>query len=114
MKGAGAEDVALRVTVNVGVVGGGLKVNMMPGDCRVEVDIRLPFGVDRADVLAEIADILKAYPEATLEVQEAASNPASASDPEHPMMGILKRVISETSDHRPEAIAGIGATDCKF
>ena len=30
------------------------------------------------------------------------------------MMGILKRVISETSDHRPEAIAGIGATDCKF
>lgn len=112
--GAGAADVALRVTVNVGVVRGGLKVNMMPGDCRVEVDIRLPFGVDRADVLAEIADILKAYPEATLEVQEAASNPASASDPEHPMMGILKRVISETSDHRPEAIAGIGATDCKF
>lgn len=112
--GAGAADVALRVTVNVGVVRGGLKINMMPGDCRVEVDIRLPFGVDRAGVLTEIAEILKAYPEATLEVQEAASNPASASDPGHPMMGILKRVISETSDHRPEAIAGIGATDCKF
>ncbi len=29
-------------------------------------------------------------------------------------MGILKRVIAETSGHRPEAIAGIGATDCKF
>lgn len=29
-------------------------------------------------------------------------------------MGILKRVIAETSGHRQEAIAGIGATDRKF
>lgn len=112
--GEGAAEVALRVTVNVGVVRGGLKVNMIPGDCRVEADIRLPFGVDQKDVLEEIAAILAAYPEVNLEIQEAASNPAAASDPEHEMVGILKHVIAETSDHRPEAIAGIGATDCKF
>jgi acetylornithine deacetylase/succinyl-diaminopimelate desuccinylase-like protein len=47
-------------------------------------------------------------------VQEAASNPASASDPGHAMIGILKRVVGEISGHRPEGIAGIGATDCKF
>ncbi len=112
--GKGAADVALRVTVNTGVIRGGLKVNMIPGDCRIEVDIRLPFGVERADVLSEIDTILENYPEASLEVQEAASNPASASDPEHEMMGILKRVIAETSEYRPEAISGIGGTDCKF
>jgi len=112
--GKGAADVATRVTMSIGVIRGGLKVNMMPGNCHVEADIRLPFGVERADVLAEIENILTNYPEATLSVQEAASNPASASDPTHPMMGILKRVIAETSDHRPEGIAGIGATDCKF
>jgi len=112
--GKGAADVATRVTMSIGVIRGGIKVNMMPGNCHVEADIRLPFGVERADVLAEIENILTHYPEATLSVQEAASNPASASDPTHPMMGILKRVIAETSDHRPEGIAGIGATDCKF
>jgi len=112
--GDGTADVATRVTVNVGVVRGGLKVNMMPGDCRIEVDIRLPFGVDRTDVLGEVDSILESYPEARLEVQEAASNPASASDHAHPMMGILKNVIAETSEHRPEAITGIGGTDCKF
>ena len=112
--GAGTAEVARRVTVNIGVVRGGLKVNMIPGDCRVEVDIRLPFGVDRTTVLGEIETILAGYPEARLEVQEAASNPAAASDPEHEMVGILKRAIAEISDHRPEAIAGIGATDCKF
>ncbi len=112
--GKGAADVATRVTLNVGVVRGGLKVNMMPGNCRVEADIRLPFGVDRTDVLAAIEKILERYPEVTLEVQEAASNPASASEPDHEMLGILKRVIAEHSPHRPEAITGIGATDCKF
>jgi len=112
--GEGAADVALQVTVNIGVIHGGLKVNMIPGDCRFEADIRLPFGVDRAEVLSEIETILRDYPEVTLEVQEAASNPASASDSRHEMMGILKRVISETSEYRPVAIAGIGATDCKF
>jgi succinyl-diaminopimelate desuccinylase len=112
--GKGAADVATRVTMSIGVIRGGLKVNMMPGHCRVEADIRLPFGVVRDDVLARIDGILKGYPEVKLSVQEAASNPASASDPNHPMMAILKRVIAETSDHRPEGIAGIGATDCKF
>ena len=112
--GSGAADVAARVTVNIGVVQGGLKVNMLPGDCRVEADIRLPFGVDRANVLERIEAILQNYPEVTLIVSEAASNPASASDPSHPMVGILKRVIMEISDHRPEAITGIGGTDCKF
>lgn len=112
--GKGAADVATRVTLSVGVVRGGLKVNMMPGNCRVEADIRLPFGVERADVLERIEAILQGYPEVTLSVQEAASNPASASDPGHPMMAILKRIIAETSGHRPEGIAGIGATDCKF
>jgi succinyl-diaminopimelate desuccinylase len=112
--GKGAADVATRVTINIGVLRGGLKVNMMPGHCRVEADIRLPFGVDRADVLREIDGILRRYPDATLEVQEAASNPASASDPSHEMIGILKRVIGEISGYRPEGIAGIGATDCKF
>ena len=43
-----------------------------------------------------------------------ASNPASASDSQHEMMGILKRVIAETSEYRSVAIAGIGATDCNF
>ena len=112
--GKGAADVATRVTMSIGVIRGGLKVNMMPGNCHVEADIRLPFGVERADVLKEIEAILVNYPDVTLSVQEAASNPATASDPLHPMMGILKRVIADNSEHRPEAIAGIGATDCKF
>ena len=34
-----------RVTVSVGVIQGGVKINMLPGHCRMEVDIRLPVGM---------------------------------------------------------------------
>ena len=43
--GEGASDIVQRVTVNIGAIRGGLKVNMVPSECVVEVDIRLPVGL---------------------------------------------------------------------
>jgi acetylornithine deacetylase/succinyl-diaminopimelate desuccinylase-like protein len=42
--GRGAADVLGKVSLNIGVVEGGLKTNMIPSECRVEADIRIPFG----------------------------------------------------------------------
>src|SRR5437870_2611222 len=43
--GEGAADIVSKVTLNIGVIEGGLKVNMVPFACRFEADIRLPLGV---------------------------------------------------------------------
>ena len=43
--GAGAADTLATVTLNIGTIHGGLKVNMVPGECKFEADIRLPIGV---------------------------------------------------------------------
>ena len=40
----GAKDIVPRVTVNIGVIQGGLKVNIVPGTCWFEADIRVPPG----------------------------------------------------------------------
>jgi acetylornithine deacetylase/succinyl-diaminopimelate desuccinylase-like protein len=40
--GRGAGDILNRFTISVGVIQGGIKINMLPGHCRLEVDIRLP------------------------------------------------------------------------
>jgi succinyl-diaminopimelate desuccinylase len=40
--GKGAVDYIFKCTLNVGVINGGLKVNMIPGHCAFETDIRLP------------------------------------------------------------------------
>ena len=115
--GAGTSTIILRPTVNVGTIKGGLKVNMIPDTCTFELDIRLPVGLTREEVLALIQSIIPKYEEATIDisVHEAASNPFSFSSMNHPMVALLadnaKTLAPKTS--RPVAIPSMGATDCK-
>src|SRR5499426_38152 len=46
-QGPGAKDIVARVTVNIGVIHGGVKVNIVPGTCWFEAAIRLPPGLAR-------------------------------------------------------------------
>lgn len=112
--GKGAADITLKATLNIGTIHGGLKVNMIPDKCVFEADIRLPLGLKREDVLEVIFGILQRYPEATVEVQEAASNPAAACAHDHPIVDILARKAEEVTGKKPLAIPSLGATDCKF
>ena len=112
--GAGAAEFLEKVTLNVGVMRGGVKVNMLPAACELEVDVRLPVGVDRDDVRREIERIVARYPEAAWE--EGASQRANAtwSDPEHAMVGHLQENVQAFRGFRPSAIISLGGTDCRF
>jgi succinyl-diaminopimelate desuccinylase len=114
--GKGAVEYIFKCTLNVGVINGGLKVNMIPGHCVFETDIRLPVGLDKKEVLTVVRKILERYPEVTMTVQEAASNPSSVCSHEHPMVGILARNAERVmgKGKKPVAIPSLGATDCKF
>jgi succinyl-diaminopimelate desuccinylase len=112
--GDGAADIVLKATLNIGTIQGGLKVNMIPDRCVFEVDIRLPIGLKAEQVMVVIRGVLERFPEATVEVQEAASNPAAACSHDHPMVRILARNAELVTGNRPLAIPSIGATDCKF
>jgi len=111
--GAGASNNILKPTVNIGTITGGTKVNTIPGDCRFEVDIRLPIGLVAATILNQINTILENFPEATYEVQEAASNPPNSCAFDH----ALTRAIADNAEHilgrKPIAIPSLGATDAK-
>lgn len=112
--GTGAADIAMKCTLNIGTVHGGLKVNMIPGSCVFEADIRMPLGLKAEDVMEVIHGVLATYPEATVEVQQAASNPAAGCAHDHPMVDILARQAERVTGKRPVAIPSMGATDCKF
>ncbi|KAI7978318.1 hypothetical protein EIK77_001261 [Talaromyces pinophilus] len=122
--GAGTSEIILRPTVNVGTIKGGVKVNMIPDTCVVELDIRMPVGLLKEEVLDLIHQsiIPKYAPEATIEVDmhQAASNPFSYSSPNHPMVGLLADNAESLASNvtgegalRPLAIPSMGATDCK-
>lgn len=112
--GSGAADIMLKATLNIGVIHGGLKVNMIPSLCTFEADIRLPIGLVASTVMGKIHSILKSYPEAFVSIQVAASNPAASSAHDHPMVGILARNAERAGGKKPVAIPSLGATDCKF
>jgi acetylornithine deacetylase/succinyl-diaminopimelate desuccinylase-like protein len=112
--GEGAADIMLKATLNVGTIHGGLKVNMIPDKCVFETDNRLPIGLKAEQVMETVYIILEEYPEAKVEIQKAASNPAISCSHEHPMVGILARKVEVVTGRLPVAIPWLGATDCKF
>src|SRR5262249_38289453 len=61
--GRGASTILQGVTVNPGLIRGGLKVNMVAAECDFEVDIRLPVGVTAPAILAAVDRIVAGRPE---------------------------------------------------
>lgn len=112
--GKGAADIILKPTVNIGTLHGGLKVNMIPSLTTLEADIRLPIGMKRGVVLEYInKHIFPDFPEVEMQVQEAASNPAAFTDPDHEMMRVLTENARGVIGREPLGIPSLGATDCK-
>ena len=50
-----------RVSVNIGTMQGGVKINMLPAACVVDVDFRPPVGITRAAVIEAVGAILARY-----------------------------------------------------
>ncbi len=105
-QGHGASEALQRITVNIGVMQAGLKVNMIPSECLIEADLRLPVGVEKAEVLAAVDDIVSAYPQVTYE--EINYSAPSWCDPEHEMVGILQANAKALNGTEPQAICSLG------
>jgi succinyl-diaminopimelate desuccinylase len=112
--GDGASEVLLRPTVNIGTIRGGVKVNTIPEECVFEADIRLPIGLDASTVLGIIDQYLQDFPQASYNVQEAASNPANFCTADHPFAETIAKCAEEITNFTPVMLAGLGGTDCKF
>jgi succinyl-diaminopimelate desuccinylase len=110
--GAGAADTVSAVTLNVGTIRGGLKVNMVPGECVFETDIRLPVGVEKEQVLDRVGEVLKRFPEATM--RETQFSPPSWCDPNGEMVEILQRNVRALKGFTPTPIVSLGGTDARL
>jgi succinyl-diaminopimelate desuccinylase len=110
--GDGAGAIVSKVTVHVGTINGGIKVNMIASECRFEADIRLPVGVEKERVLAEVEKILARFPEATM--REVGGGAPSWCDPDGEMIGILQRNVEALKGFRPTPIVSLGGTDARL
>lgn len=110
--GAGAHEAVPRVTLNVGRIDGGLKVNMIPGQCRMEVDFRIPVGATREMLMEQVNQVMADFPEATLE--EIGHAAPAYSDPFGEMVTILQDTVEELRGFRPTPIISLGGTDARL
>ena len=93
---------------------GGVKVNMLPAECEIEVDARLPVGVDREEVRRAVRRIVERYPEASWDEGPNQAANATWSDPEHEMIGLIQDNVEASLGFRPPPIISLGGTDCRF
>src|SRR4029077_9888044 len=104
--GAGASQIIRRVTVNPGVVHGGLKVNMVASECFFEVDIRVPNGLDAPPILAAVDKIVAAYPEASY--RQILYNPPSWCPPDTEMAQMVRANAREVAGIDPTPVISLG------
>jgi succinyl-diaminopimelate desuccinylase len=111
-QGVGAAKITRRVTVNPGVVRGGIKVNMVASECTVEVDIRLPNGLEAPQILTEIDKIVAAYPEASY--RQINYNPPSWCPPDSEMVQLVRANAKEIAGIDPIPVISLGGTDARL
>ena len=110
--GAGAGRVASSVVVNIGTLQGGIKVNVIPSHCRLEVDIRVPIGLTIDEVWDKVLAITGEYPEAA--VTEIVRSEPNFYPGDHPLLEIIQRNAGQIAGLTPEPIIGLGATDARL
>jgi succinyl-diaminopimelate desuccinylase len=110
--GPGAARIIQRVTVNPGLIQGGLKVNMVAADCTFEVDIRLPNGLDAAPILREVDRIVAAQPEVSYD--KILYNPPSWCPPDTEMAGYIRANAKAVAGIDPVPVISLGGTDARL
>jgi len=110
--GRGAKDIIGQVTINIGTLRGGLKVNMIPNKCTIEADFRLPVGVDKNTLMGEIDKIVSRYPEVT--IQELHFTPPIWCEPEGEMARYIRKNVKVLKGFEPELTISLGGTDARL
>lgn len=109
--GPGGADVMSRVSVNISVISGGLKINMIPRDCTFELDLRLPPGLSKEDIMPHVEGIVSRYPGAKVEVMRY-DEPLWS--PQGGEMAEIIRGNARLLGVDPKPIISLGGSDLKF
>jgi succinyl-diaminopimelate desuccinylase len=110
--GAGAVETVQAVTLNVGKIRGGEKISLRATECVFDADIRLPVGLDKAALTAELDAILARHPKARME--ELIFAAPNVSDPGGEMVGIIQDNVEALAGFRPPPAVSIGGSDARF
>lgn len=112
--GEGATERILIPRVNVGVIDGGEKVNLVAEEARAEVDIRLPIGSTTAEALERVEEITSNSP-AEISIDGFSRKDPSYSDVDDPIFEHVQTAAGRVRDGEIPALScALAGTDCAF
>jgi succinyl-diaminopimelate desuccinylase len=91
--GPGSTDAALRTSMNIGTISGGIMINMIAECCEVQVDFRLPPGVMVEYLRNWLKDTLAEFPDT--ELTELSSADPVLTPPDHPLVRLTEKTAEE-------------------
>jgi succinyl-diaminopimelate desuccinylase len=101
------------VTVNIGTIQGGTKVNVVADRCTVQVDSRVPFGVDHRDVLAKAKELLASVGIDAEPKQFGFYGNANWTPPTEPIVQELVESIAEVSGKEAYGVLQWATSDAR-
>ena len=110
--GRGAFDNLRRITVNIGRMTGGTKVNMVPAECRFQADMRIPNGLSGATVEDHIARLKSQFPQ--LEAERISYHPPTWSAPDGDLLQYVQANATAICGIEPAPVIALTATDARL
>jgi succinyl-diaminopimelate desuccinylase len=110
--GTGATDTVKAVTLNIGMIHGGVKMNVIAGECHIEVDLRCPVGITNRELLDRFEAIAGKYEGVRWKV--VGGHDPSVCDPNHELVSIVADNAEAVRGIRPLPAISIGGTDCRL
>ena len=111
--GEGATERLFRPEVNVGIVEGGEKANLVAEFARAEVDIRMPVGSTTDQALARVREIAADFP-GEITAEPILQQDPTYSDFEHPIFQSMQRNAGIVRGETPLFTCSLGGSDCRF
>jgi succinyl-diaminopimelate desuccinylase len=101
--------------MTVGLIRGGIKVNIVPRRCEVEIDCRLPFGITPEDIRQAVEGRLKAagLGDVRFEYMPPVFT-ASYTSPAQPLVRFARANAVAATGREPQLTITFAATDARY
>ena len=104
-----------RVTVNVGTISGGEKVNMIPSQCETAFDLRIPIGVSTSEVLHQLEQrIAEQFSGEVDLIVKASLNDANFTLPDDPFVELVLHAITEIANEQAQPVLQWASSDARY
>jgi succinyl-diaminopimelate desuccinylase len=112
--GVEAPDILDRVTANVGLLSGGVSINLVAEACEAELDIRLPIGLSTTELFESLFARLRAAGLEQLELELLTAFEPNWTPPDHPLARAVQRNAETVRGQPVVPLIRLGATDARW